>query len=338
MPSQELRGQRIAITGASGFIGSALVARLQAASCELELISRRPSVSAASIPGIRRSVLNLATPESWREILSRNDFVIHLSAQSDLYRAEKDPAESEVANVVPVEALLTAARTLRGHPRKVVMASTATIVGLNESNPVDDLVPDRPITVYDCHKKRCEELLARGAESGFLQACSLRLANVFGFGVPSTNNNRGFLNAMIHRAVAGIPISLYGRGEFVRDFIHVDDVVDAFCRAVAAPIGHDGSHYLIASGVGHTLRQAMDVVCEEVKRVTGKTTNIAEIQPPAGLHSIERRNFVGDSTRFGRLTGWRCGIELRIGIRRFVQRVCGANSAESVLPALDHSS
>jgi len=323
-----LRGQRIAITGARGFIGSALAERLQGYGCTLELVSREsvpqdPTKVASNVCWLMR---DLTKTEAWDDLLSRNDIVFHLSAHSDLYYAEQHPMENERANVLPIERLLAAARMTKGAPRTVIMASTATIVGMSKQVRVDDCTPDNPITVYDRGKKQCEELLSAAVKAGYLNAGSLRLANVFGFGARSHNKNRGFLNAMMEKAANGQPITLYGKGEFVRDFIHVDDVVTAFCSAAAVESGLDGAHYLIASGEGHTLREAMTVVGEEAKRAFGCVARIVEVPTPDGLHEIERRNFVGDSTRFERLTGWRHQVDLRTGIRRFMCRLSNTSS------------
>lgn len=316
-----LRNRRVAITGARGFIGSALSERLRGHGCRLELVTRQPVSEVSTLTQANWSTSDLTQTKSWSDLLSRNEIVIHLSAQSDLYRAEQNPGENERANVVPVEQMVAAARTAEGPPRTVIMASTVTIVGMAKTIPVDDFTPDNPITVYDACKRRCEALLADAAGAGHLKGCSLRLANVFGFGTRSNNKNRGFLNAMIEKAACGEPITLYGKGDYVRDFVHVDDVVSAFCAAASTPSGLDGAHYLIASGAGHTLREVMEIVVEEAYRLFGHAVPIIETPPPATLHEIERRNFVGDSMRFQSLTGWQCQVDLRTGIRRYLSRL-----------------
>jgi nucleoside-diphosphate-sugar epimerase len=158
-----------------------------------------------------------------------------------------------------------------------------------------------------------------------VRACSLRLSNVYGGGLP-VNANRGILNAMMQRAAKGEPLTLYGKGQYVRDFIHLDDVVAAF----AATLDHDvcdGRPYVIASGVGHSLAEAYQLVADEAFRATGRRVEIREIAEPADLHPIEQRNFIGDPALFRQLTGWQPRLTLRDGVRAFFERACASPSS-----------
>mgnify|MGYP003704430779 CR=1 FL=1 len=102
-----------------------------------------------------------------------------------------------------MRAVLAAARP----GTRVVFASTATIAGM--ASHVDRTTPDAPITVYDRHKLAAEQLLARATERGDVRGVSLRLANVFGFGVASRNSARSVLNLMIRRAFTGEPLTVF---------------------------------------------------------------------------------------------------------------------------------
>lgn len=321
--------KRVAITGAGGFIGSAITERLRRTPCRLNLISRDWSISPAADSAIAKVTgvsADLRTVSGWRQIFDGAEVIFHLSAQTDLYAAEADSSENERSNVAPVQALIKAARHAT-IPPTVIFASTATIVGLNKTNPVNDEYPDDPITVYDINKKRCEELLANAARSGDIQFCSLRLANVYGSGAPSKNANRGFLTAMMGKASRGEDLTLYGAGDSVRDFVHIDDVVSAFLKATLHMARLNGGHYVIASGVGHSLYHALCLVRDEAQAILERSVRVLQIPPPPHLHRIETRNFVGDSHRFRTLTGWDCERDLRSGIRSFMTRCRSSDHA-----------
>jgi nucleoside-diphosphate-sugar epimerase len=301
----------VVVTGARGYIGTALAKALAAQGHGLRPTSRSRDAGPDGLP-FRQS--DLAREEEWLDLLQDADAVVHLSSRTDLRAAESDPSGDEALNVLPVRAMLKAAAKACNCPR-VIYASAVTIVGLQHANPVDELTPDHPVSVYDRHKLACEQLLAKATSDGIVRACSLRLANVYGPG-HSTNANRGILNVMMRRALTGEALTLYGKGEYIRDFVHLDDVVAAFAAELAADVC-DGRLYVIASGVGHTLADAYRIVAEEAFRAIGREATIREVPGPADLHPIERRSFVGDSSLYRRLTGWRPRIALRDGVALF---------------------
>ncbi|HTE77095.1 MAG TPA: NAD(P)-dependent oxidoreductase [Xanthobacteraceae bacterium] len=313
----------VVITGARGYIGSALAKSLSSQGCALRLVSRAtvPQNFDRASGTIDHVQADLRKEQSWQTLLDGADAVVHLSARTDLRAAEANPKEERELNVEPVEALIRAARNCR-RPFPVVFASTVTIAGHAPPIPVSEQIQDEPCTVYDRHKLECETMLRDATRQGFLRACSLRLANVYGYGsgIASINSNRGILNEIMRRAGRGETLTLYGKGEYVRDFIFIGDVVDAFCRALVSDQVRDGSHYVIASGRGYTLAQAFDLVAKEALRCTRRAVEIRNVSEPSDLNSIERRNFVGDSTLFQKLTGWRAQVDLQNGIRDYFQR------------------
>jgi nucleoside-diphosphate-sugar epimerase len=122
----------------------------------------------------------------------------------------------------------------------------------------------------------------------------------------------------------GGALTLYGNGAYLRDFTFIGDVVDAFCRALAYKEVLNGGHYVIASGRGHTLAEAFELVAQEMLLCTGRAVEIRRVSEPSDLHLIERRNFVGDSTNFQTITGWRAEVDLRSGIRNYFKRSLAA--------------
>lgn len=293
----------VVVTGASGYIGSALTQRLEAAGNTVRRFAARDREGPASAA-------------AWRQILEGAEALVHLSWRTSLRAAEADPQGDELMNLVPVRRLVEAAAH-RDAPLKVLFASSATIVGVDHAGPVSEAAEDRPVTVYDRHKQRAEDLLREATQRGVLRACSLRLANVYGAGPPSRNADRGILNVMMARAWHGEPLTLYGDGRYIRDFIHLGDVVAAFIAALRTPAILNGGHYVIASGQGHSLAQAYRWIADEALACRGPGAGIVHVAEPPDLMPIERRNFVGDATLFGLKTGWRPTMDLRSGIRHW---------------------
>jgi UDP-glucose 4-epimerase len=318
----------VVITGARGYIGSALAKSFSSQGCALRLVSRAaiPRNSDRASGTIDHVQADLRKEQSWQTLLDGADAVVHLSARTDLRAAEANPQENRELNVEPVQALIRAARNF-GRALPVIFASAVTIVGPAPPIPANEHIEDQPCTVYDRHKLECETMLRDATREGFLRACSLRLANVYGYGsgVASINSNRGILNAIMRRAGCGEALTLYGKGEYVRDFIFIGDVVDAFCRALVSSQVRAGGHYVIANGRGYTVAQAFDLVAKEALRCTGRAVEIRSVPEPSDLNPIERRNFVGDSSLFQKLTGWRAQVDLPNGIRDYFQHSLAAS-------------
>jgi nucleoside-diphosphate-sugar epimerase len=311
----------IVITGARGYIGSALAVKLGREGYALRLVSRSfnsgPIMSA--LPAHEHRAADLRDPRCWSELLRGADVVVHLSSRTDLRAAEADPAADEDINVRPLRALVEAARITEARPT-IVFASTATIVGPNPQLPVDDAARDEPCSVYDRHKLAGEIILREAVTWGAIRACSLRLSNVYGYGAGSSNGNRSILNLMLRRALAGEPLTIYGDGSYVRDFIHIDDVIEAFLCAIVTPDVCDGGQYIIASGRGHALAEAYQMVAQVAAERLQRRVDIIRVPEPADLHPIEKRNFIGDSHVFRRRANWRPRFDLRAGIIDYFSR------------------
>jgi nucleoside-diphosphate-sugar epimerase len=322
----------IVITGAQGYIGSALAKRLLRQSHALRLVSRSPHAVRFEAPAdaqIDHIAADLCDPRAWARLLDGADAVVHLSSRTDLRAAEADPQGDDDINIAPVRALAAAAEAGRGGSSApaVIFASTVTITGAHPKLPVDETAPDAPCSVYDRHKQTCEAILREATERGALRACTLRLSNVYGHGQASINANRGILNVMINRAIAGEPLTLYGDGRYVRDFVHLEDVVEAFRLAIETPALRTGRHYVITSGRGVTLAEAYDLIAGTAMEHAGRRGEIRRVAEPPDLHPIEKRDFVGNSQLFSKATGWQPRFDLATGIRDYFGRAKSATAA-----------
>jgi nucleoside-diphosphate-sugar epimerase len=314
----------VVITGAQGYIGTALARRLLRDGHSLRLVSRAPRTSrfdASPDAHIDYVTADLRDRDAWARLLNGADAVVHLSSRTDLRAAEADPQGDDDINITPIRALIAAAgEATRVNPVSVVFASTVTIVGPHPTLPVDETAPDAPCSVYDRHKLICETMLREATQRGALRACTLRLSNVYGYGQLSINANRGILNIMINRAIAGEGLTIYGAGAYTRDFTHIEDVVEAFRLAAAQPALCDGRHYVITTGQGVTLAGAYAQVADAALEFTGRRIEIRSVPEPADLHPIERRNFIGNSRQFAQRAGWQPRFDLKRGIEDYFRR------------------
>jgi UDP-glucose 4-epimerase len=310
-------GKTVLITGAGGFIAANLAVMLAGEEVHIRRLYR--GARAPAPVGGRARVEDVAgqlqDPTLWNAVLGDVSVVFHLAAQTSLYVAAENPAADFEVNVLPLLRLLEACKLRGGRPH-VVLASTVTVAGLTEALPVDEGHADRPLTVYDLHKQMAENYLRHYVQEGAVTGTILRLANVYGPGPASKRAERGFLNQMMRKALKGEPLTVYGSGNHLRDYVYVEDVASAFQLAGTQVELLNGRHYVIGSGVGHTVAETAKLVAERAERLTGTLVPITVVDWPAGAPAIERRSFVGNPEAFRQAAGWSPATDLVTGIDR----------------------
>ncbi|MFQ5443755.1 MAG: NAD-dependent epimerase/dehydratase family protein, partial [Nitrospinales bacterium] len=209
----------------------------------------------------------------------------------------------------------------------ILFSGTVTQVGFTTNFPNNEKLCDDPITIYDINKLAAEKYLQYYSRQMGGRSVTLRLSNVYGPGPQSGSADRGFLNMMTHRAIKGEPLTIYGKGQFVRDYIFIDDVVNAFLIAGSKMDVVKGRYYVLGSGKGHTIKQAAEMVKERVLNLIENNVEIRYIPVPEGLSKIETRQFVADASNFKRDTGWEPSVSLQTGIDRTIKFFSVGNNA-----------
>jgi nucleoside-diphosphate-sugar epimerase len=309
-------GRRILITGGTGYLAAALIHQLQNFDCSIVRLGRSKEkfISVEGLAQITDVIGDVREPELWEKLIVDADIIFHLAAQTSVYVANQDAAADLRVNFLPMLSLLEACRRLGKSPL-ILFSGTVTEAGIPSHLPVSESHPDNPATVYDLHKLMAENYLRYFVSQGLVQGATLRLANVYGPGPRSSSADRGILNAMIGRALAGEAITVYGSGSQLRDYVFVEDAARAFLLVAAAMKEASGRHFVVGSGEGHTFAEAMSRISEAVARKTGKAkVPIVHVDPPHPQSPIEARNFVADTTLLSSLTGWRPQVSLEQGI------------------------
>jgi nucleoside-diphosphate-sugar epimerase len=322
-----LAGRRALITGGAGFLGTALLSRLQETGCSIRLLVRSPVspavVSAEVVEADARDA------RVWGRALAGVDLVFHLAAQTSAAEADADPSADFDASVRPLEQMLEQCRR-DGVRTGVVLASAATIAGLADRPASDEHVADQPLTAYDLHKQMAESYLSWYVRRGIVDGASLRLTNVYGPGPCSRRPDRGVLNRAIAIALEGQPITVFRPVDRLRDYLYVDDAARAFLAAAARLPQLGGGAFVVGSGRGTSLLQAWQTVAQSAGRATGRTVSVLETEPPVPPSPIEARSFVADPRRFAALTGWTPRVGLAEGVGRTVQACLAAASQRGV--------
>lgn len=230
----------VLVTGGCGYIGSALVPRLQAS----------PNVDEVTI----LDNLNNGSPANLRTAdLARDDFnfrdgdvreygvvesamrdidgVVHLAAITGAASTHDRADETRAVNLDGTENVLKAARKF--DIDRVVFASSCNNYGRADQRELDETVDPDPINPYAETKVAAEQLLETYAEDHGIETTALRMSTVYG-DAPGIRFNL-VVNAFVFRGVTDRPLTVYGNGSNWRPFIYVQDAAQAFADAVQRP-------------------------------------------------------------------------------------------------------
>jgi UDP-glucose 4-epimerase len=245
---------RVLVTGGAGFIGSTLVDRLMAEGHSVDVVDDLSTGSLANLSGARSGAahqltfhqLDIRSPDLVQLMARRRpEVVFHLAAQADVRVSVARPVFDAEINVIGSLQVLEGARA--GGSRKVVFASSGgTIYGDPDPSklPVKESHPQHPLSPYGVAKKVVGDYLHAYRELHNLEYTALALANVYG-PRQDPHGEAGVVAIFAGRLLAGQPCTIFGDGEQTRDFVYVDDVVDAFARAAER-----GSGLIINVGTG----------------------------------------------------------------------------------------
>lgn len=303
------------VTGASGYLASALIHQLGSMDCHIVGLSRKNQIAFPESLKARISWIagDICERDVWEQHLEGAHLVFHFAGQTSAYAAEQNPDFDYTINVLPMLHLGEVCRKKGYHPG-VLFSGTVTQSGIPESFPVHENVMDLPMTYYDLHKSMAEQYLKFYTRLGVLSGVSLRLPNIYGPGPTEGNLDRGVLNKMVRRALEGKPLILYTEGEEMRDYLYIEDAMSAFLLAGAIMEKVKGRHFILGSGQPHSIKDAFDLVSQRAALKTERRVPLERQTPPEPLLSIEKRNFVADFTQFSKISGWRPRYSLTQGI------------------------
>src|SRR3954464_9919352 len=316
---ERYRGRRVLVTGGLGFIGSNLSRALADLGADVLAVD-------AMIPDYGGNMINIARYENRMrvnigdvrnqtamDVLVRDrEIIFNLAGQVSHIDSMRDPYTDLEINCRAQLSMLGAGRQFNPGV-KVVFAGTRQIYGKPDRLPVDETHLVRPIDVNGVNKAAGEyyHLLYNNAFG--VRACSLRLTNVYGPRQLIKHNRQGFIGWFIRRAIEDREIQIFGDGSQVRDFVYVDDAVDAFLRAGFCDTC-DGEVFNVGGDQPIAHKDLVDLLIG----VAG-TGRVKYVAWPDDKKRIDIGSFYSDSSKFSRTTGWKPSVPLGEGFRRTIE-------------------
>ncbi|MEN3263980.1 NAD-dependent epimerase/dehydratase family protein [Pseudonocardia sp.] len=307
----------VLITGGAGFIGSHLATRLVSLGHRVIVIDNEATGRREDVPAgaelVRGDVSQIAELEQL--FASGLDAVLHVAGQVSLIRSFTDPVVDLRTNV---EGTVNVLRLCVAHkvPR-LLYASSMTVYGRDGALPTPEDTPCAPISYYGITKYAAERYVHTTAERSDLEfdlhVTSFRMYNVYGPRQALDNPYQGVLGIFLGNLLRDEPITIFGDGRQSRDFIYIDDVVDAWVGALdnAASYGQ-----VINLGSGQQL--SINALADHVLGAFGRSRDDWPVRH-ASARPGEQRQVEAEVARARAVLGWEPRVAFEAGLAETVR-------------------
>jgi UDP-glucose 4-epimerase len=303
----DLRGKTILVTGGGGMLGSAVVRTLLGRGVKVRVLDDWSTGREASLPaqeGLDKATGSVLDPAAVQGAVAGCDAVVHLAA-TPITVSLRDPDRDCDVNVRGTVNVLMAARG-SATVRRVVYGSSDSVYGNPRYLPINEDDAVSPLSPFAVSKLAGEQYCRAFYETFGLSTTVLRFANVYGPAAAA-----GVAGHFFAKALAGAPLQVHGDGEQTRDFVFLDDAVDATLRACAASKA-EGQVYNVGTGIETTVNALADLV-----RAATRSRSPLETVDRQDVDNIRRR--VLNIERIRRELRWTPQFTLDRGLRRMME-------------------
>lgn len=323
----------ILITGGCGFIGTSLIHQIRQAypGNRIRVLDNfttgTPEDLATVTPYVEKSPQDCDVAEETvlvkgdirdfetASLCSRNvDAIVHLAANTGVGPSVEDPKLDMESNVFGTFNMLEAAR--QNQVANFVFASSGAPAG-EVDPPIHEELPPHPVSPYGASKLAGEGYCSAYFRTFGINTVCLRFGNVFG---PRSKKKASVVAKFIRQAMNGEPCVIYGDGGQTRDFVYVDDLVNAILLSLTLPVG--GETFQIATGREHTVEEAARMIAAALKR-RDVSMDIQYDSPRLG---DVKRNY-SDTAKARKMLGWEAGMTLEEGIENTIDYFFSLNRA-----------
>lgn len=254
----------VTVLGGNGFIGSRLVAHLLNLGHSVRVFDRSTAQEQQYGWGENLQVFHgdFTTDTDFRPALNGCDVVFHLVSTTLPNSSNNDPIADVMGNLVPTLRLLDQMRET-GVKRIIFPSSGGTVYGEASSLPIQEQHSTDPIVSYGVVKLSIEKYLSIYRRNSGLSPICLRISNPYGPGF-RTNSPQGAIGAFLNKALNGQAIDIWGTGEIRRDYLYIEDLVDALVMSMT----YTGDSFIfnISTGIGTSLLE----IVEHIEIITNR--------------------------------------------------------------------
>jgi len=300
---------RIFITGGAGFIGIHLCKKLLELNHDITVYDNFSNSSKDNFESIIKQKITLISGDildlsKLDASMKDHDVVIHLAAQISVSESIKNPKSTFEINVNGTQNVLDAC--LKNNITKIIATSTAAVYQNTSTKTIlDETSPVVPLSPYGESKLEMENKIIAFCSVHKINASILRLFNVYGIG--QSLEYAGVITKFYEKLQNNSPLIIFGDGTAVRDFVHVDDVINAIILSISYSSSFTCN---IASGTSTSifdLAKTMIALSQKDLKILNKSTRIGEIMFSAADITLAKKNL-----------GFVPKISLKSGLEQFM--------------------
>jgi UDP-glucose 4-epimerase len=312
-------GKDILVTGGLGFIGSNLAIRLVEAGAKVTLLDAMIDGHGGNQfnidPVKDRVVVNfcdIREQTSLNYIVKNRDYIFHFAGQNDHVLSLSDPFPDIDINIKGTAVLLEACR--KNNPSvKMIYTGTRGEYGSAAKLPVSEDAPMNPKGIYELSSLTAQRLFKIYHDNHQIRSVTLRLTNIYGQRAQMKHSRFGVANWFVRLAIDNETIKVFGDGSIVRDFLHVDDTVDAILMCAATEAAY-GDVFNVGNNIPCSFRELAEAIVATAKK--GRW----EFAPfTAERAAQEPGNFYSDISKIKRVVGWQPKVTLEDGLTRTIR-------------------
>ena len=303
---------KLLITGGLGFIGSHLVEKLSNKNNEIIILTKTLSKS-ANLQNLAKNVkikkINLIDFQKVGRIIEefKPDVIIHLAGNTSHSKSFEKPLQDVDSNTKTTLFMLEKIRELKSSC-KFMLGSTFIVIGRPKKLPVNENTPCNPTTIYGTNRLASEHLCKIYHDVYGINTNIFRITNSYG-PREQVKPNKNAVNFLIHQALKNKKISIYNKGEFFRDLIFVDDVINGIVTILKK--GKPGELYWISSAKKMWFKKFAEVLQKITK------CEISFPPTPSYTKKVDVGNFVVNNSKLKKL-GWKPEVDVDSGVRKTI--------------------
>ncbi len=310
------KNKKILITGGLGMIGSNIAKKLVELQANVTIADTSIIQFGANLYNIKGfedkiEVINadIRNSEDMKPLIKKNEIIFNLAGQVSHNDSIKDPFYDADINYIGQLNILEIAKKCNPDI-KIIFAGTRMQYGKVTELPVSENHPQKPLSPYALNKSAAENLYLFYNRLYGVPVVIFRITNPYGPGGQIKHGKYNIVNWFIRQALEGNAITIYGDGKQIRDYIYIDDLVEAFILA-GVKDESNGKVFNLGSGIATKFHEMARTIISEIS--SGSITNIPW---PDNYINIETGDFVADITKISNMIDWKPTINLKEGIKK----------------------
>jgi UDP-glucose 4-epimerase len=311
-------GKKVLITGGAGFIGSNLaivLVKLGAKVTIVDNLTPHQGGNLYNLKPVERDIeidfSDIRDEAAIKKLIRGKDYVFHLARQTDHILSMTNPYPDIDINVRGTAILLEACRYV-APGILFVYTGTRGQYGHAVRLPVAEDAPTNPRGIYEITNLTAEKIIQVYNDVHGIRSVMLRLTNIYGPRSQMKHDRYGVVNWFIRQAIDNMEIKVFGDGSLRRDFLYIDDAVEAIIRCSMT-----GACFGEIINIGIPRSETFLELVKQIIRVAG--TGHWEFSPyTPERKAMDPGDFYSDISKISKMTGWKPSTDLESGLRKTV--------------------